>query len=244
MTHNPYNCTCNNNLPGFTPEEIIRDFIKEHNHGAKLLNANEMAKGIVAQLAKDEIRWIKALMKGGVLIATSEQATEVLKELTKPEAKAHKSRVCPECEGERIVDNFAGKKSAKSISEKGLTYYEYDCPTCQGEVQKANRPEIICLCGSTRFVDTFNEWRQKLTLDGKIVVSIELVLPRSEREDPQHSNYKVKQMLDELHLRKIDLADRVMILNVGGYIGESTRNELNYAKKIGKTITYLEEDNG
>ncbi|KKN78482.1 hypothetical protein LCGC14_0350140 [marine sediment metagenome] len=110
--------------------------------------------------------------------------------------------------------------------------------------QRLDRPKIICLCGSTRFVAIFNEWRQKLTLEGKIVVSIELVLPQSEREDPQHSNYKVKQALDELHLRKIDLADEVMILNVGGYIGESTRNELNYAMQIGKTITYLEEQDG
>ena len=100
--------------------------------------------------------------------------------------------------------------------------------------------KVICLCGSTRFVDTFNKWRKKLTLEGKIVVSIELVIPQSEREDPQHSNYKVKQMLDELHLRKIDLADEVMILNVGGYIGESTRKEIDYAENIGKPIKYLE----
>ena len=103
-----------------------------------------------------------------------------------------------------------------------------------------NKPPIVCLCGSTRFVDTFNEWRKKLTLEDKIVVSIELVLPQSEREDPQHNNYKVKQMLDELHLRKIDIADEVMILNVGGYIGESTQKELEYAQEQGKKITYLE----
>ncbi len=102
------------------------------------------------------------------------------------------------------------------------------------------RPKIVCLCGSTRFVDTFNEWRKKLTLERCIVVSIELVTTRSMEEDPQHNNHEVKQMLDELHLRKIDLADEVMILNVGGYIGESTRAELEYAQRIGKPIRYLE----
>jgi len=102
------------------------------------------------------------------------------------------------------------------------------------------KPKVVCLCGSTRFVDTFNEWRKILTLEGKIVLSIELVLPQSEREDPQHNNYQVKRMLDELHLRKIDLADEVMILNVGGYIGESTRNELNYAINRNKKVVYLE----
>jgi len=51
----------------------------------------------------------------------------------------------------------------------------------------------------------------------------------------------VKAKLDELHLRKIDLADEILVLNVGGYIGESTRNEIEYAKLIGRTIRYLEE---
>jgi len=103
-----------------------------------------------------------------------------------------------------------------------------------------NGVKVITLCGSTRFVNTFNEWRKKLTLDGKIILSIELVLPQSEREDPQHNNYKVKQMLDELHLRKIDLSDEIFVLNVGGYIGESTSQEIAYARKTGKAVKYLE----
>lgn len=103
-----------------------------------------------------------------------------------------------------------------------------------------NFPKIVCLCGSTRFIETFNEWRKKLTLEGKIVLSIELALPQSEREDPQHHDLRVKQELDEPHLRKIDLADEVMILNVGGYIGDSTRRELDYAKSKGKAIRFLE----
>ena len=104
------------------------------------------------------------------------------------------------------------------------------------------KPKVICLCGSTRFVDTFNEWRKTLTLQGNIVLSIELVLPQSEKEDPQHYNFAVKQMLDELHLRKIDLADEIMVLNVNGYIGESTSREIAYAQKIGKPVKYLEEE--
>ena len=111
---------------------------------------------------------------------------------------------------------------------------------CAVDLRKLNSTEIVCLCGSTRFIDTFNEWRQKLTLEGKIVLSVEIVTTQSKKVDPQYSNPSVKKMLDELHLRKIDLANEVMILNVGGYIGESTRNELNYAIKEGKKITYLE----
>ena len=48
-------------------------------------------------------------------------------------------------------------------------------------------------------------------------------------------------MLDDMHLRKIDLADEIFVINVGGYIGESTRREIAYAEKIGKKINYLEK---
>jgi len=102
------------------------------------------------------------------------------------------------------------------------------------------RPTIVCLCGSTRFVDTFNEWRQKLTLEGKIVLSIEIVTTQTKDNDPQHCNPEVKEMLDELHLRKIDLADEVLILNVDDYIGVSTRREIIYARTLFKPIKFLE----
>jgi hypothetical protein len=102
-------------------------------------------------------------------------------------------------------------------------------------------PLIVCLCGSTRLADTFNEWCQRLTYEGKIVLSIEIVTPQCRDNGPQFPNHELKSMLNELHLRKIDLADEVMILNVGGYIGESTRKEIEYAKNAGKTIRYLEK---
>ena len=101
--------------------------------------------------------------------------------------------------------------------------------------------KVVCLCGSTRFVDTFNEWRKILTYEAKIVLSIEIVTSQSVQTDPQHCNAELKEMLDELHLRKIDLADEVMVLNVGGYIGESTRKEITYAESIEKPIKYLEQ---
>ena len=103
-----------------------------------------------------------------------------------------------------------------------------------------NGTKVICLCGSTRFVDTFNEWRKRLTYDGKIVLSIEIVTSQSVKTDPQHNDPWLKNMLDELHLRKIELSDEVMVLNVGGYIGESTRKEIDYAESIGRPIKYLE----
>lgn len=100
------------------------------------------------------------------------------------------------------------------------------------------RPEIVCLCGSTRFKDTFAAENFRLTLDGKIVLSIGC----DAKTDAELGIDDVaKSRLDELHLRKIDLADCVHVLNVGGYIGQSTRNEINYAAKHKKPISFLEE---
>lgn len=101
----------------------------------------------------------------------------------------------------------------------------------------ADMPEIVCLCGSTRFADTFAEENLRLTLEGKIVLSIGVNVSDNALGIAQDS--EVKTRLDQLHLRKIDLADRVHVLNVGGYVGESTSREIAYAKEQGKVITWL-----
>jgi cell division protein FtsB len=111
---------------------------------------------------------------------------------------------------------------------------------CEHPIHDPGRPRIVVLCGSTRFVDQFNHWRQAFTYEGLIVLSIEIVTTQAREEDPQHVDPQRKAALDELHLRKIDLADEVMVLNVGGYIGESTRREIEYAAKLGRPIRYLE----
>lgn len=98
-------------------------------------------------------------------------------------------------------------------------------------------PKIVCLCGSGRFLKTMEQIEHKETLKGKIVLTIGC----NTKDVARHQSLaKHKQMLDELHLRKIDLADEVFILNVGGYIGESTAKELEYAKSKGKKIIFLE----
>lgn len=102
------------------------------------------------------------------------------------------------------------------------------------------KPIIVTLCGSTRFIDTFNGARQSETLKGKIVLSIEIVTSQAFKDDPRYNDPELKAMLDELHLRKIDISDEVLVLNVDGYIGESTRAEIIYAEKKGIPIHYLE----
>ena len=114
------------------------------------------------------------------------------------------------------------------------------CTAHPDHCNSGSRPRIVVLCGSTRFVDTFNEWRKRLTYEGKIVLSIEIVTTQARDRDPQHVDPERKARLDELHLRKIDLADEVLVLNVGGYIGDSTRHEIEYANERGRPIRYLE----
>jgi hypothetical protein len=108
---------------------------------------------------------------------------------------------------------------------------------------KAAMPEIVVLCGSTRFYDMFQAANYDLTMLGKIVLSVGFY-PHSKAEHGHgegvgHDSTE-KVALDELHKRKIDLADRVYVLNVGGYIGESTRGEIDYAIAHGKPVDYLE----
>lgn len=100
-----------------------------------------------------------------------------------------------------------------------------------------NRPVVVCLCGSTRFKDAYIQAARNETLDGKIVLSVGLF----GHEEGLDMDGPTKKMLDELHLRKIDLADEVLVLNVGDYVGQSTAREIEYAKNRGKTIRYLEQ---
>lgn len=111
----------------------------------------------------------------------------------------------------------------------------------QADVPQPPRPKIICLCGSTRFIETFAIKTWELEREGFIVLGCTL-LPLSYCKVASHFGEATgtKAQCDELHLRKIDLADEVLVLNVGGYIGESTRNEVAYAIMHNKPVNYLE----
>ena len=96
--------------------------------------------------------------------------------------------------------------------------------------------KIITLCGSTRFKNEFLQVQKDLSLRGYIVISVGLFGHRGDEEVWQPG---VKEMLGDMHLRKIDLADEIYVINVDGYIGESTRREINYAQQTGKKVNYL-----
>lgn len=99
--------------------------------------------------------------------------------------------------------------------------------------------KVITLCGSTKFKNEFLETQKKLTLDGNIVISVGLFGHSGDNEVWANNT---KPMLDDMHKAKIDMADEIFVINVNGYIGDSTKSEIEHAKQKGKTIRYLEDE--
>lgn len=95
---------------------------------------------------------------------------------------------------------------------------------------------VITLCGSIKFKDEFMKIQEKLTLEGNIVLTPNFF--NSIRKEEITS--ETKKMLDEMHRQKIDMSNEIYVINYGGYIGESTQAEIEYAKAKGKNISYLE----
>lgn len=105
--------------------------------------------------------------------------------------------------------------------------------------------KVITLCGSTRFKNEFIEVQKRLTLEGNIVISVGLFGHSGDNDVwegmSEDTVTSTKEMLDDMHKRKIDMADEIFVINVGGYIGDSTKSEIEYAKATGKDIKYLEK---
>ena len=98
------------------------------------------------------------------------------------------------------------------------------------------RYKVITLCGSTKFKEAFTETQKRLTLQGNIVISVGLF---GHFGDNEVWTQGTKEMLDDMHKRKIDMADEIYVINVGGYIGSSTKSEIEYARATGKDVNYL-----
>lgn len=97
--------------------------------------------------------------------------------------------------------------------------------------------KVITLCGSTKFKDDFIEQQKRLTLEGNIVISVGLF---GHAGDNEVWTEGTKEMLDDMHKRKIDMADEIFVINKNGYIGNSTKSEIEYALKTGKKVNYME----
>ena len=108
-----------------------------------------------------------------------------------------------------------------------------------------NRPKVVTLCGSSRFPEAFHLANLHLTMQGHIVISLGAFAhadqPAGARfllSDGDESTTQ-KRSIDELHFRKIDLADEIFVVNVGGYVGDSTRREIAYAEAAGKVVNWM-----
>lgn len=153
------------------------------------------------------------------------------------------------------------KKDLESIPEGSelLCWYEklFDSmilkgicsPSGEGKPVKAffkegvveSKPKIVTLCGSTRFTSEMMREAWRLTVSGVICIHWNIL---ESKEAFSHGAERdgVKEIVDALYLHKIAMADEVRVVNVGGYIGDSTRTELRHAKKLGKPITWMEPD--
>ena len=104
--------------------------------------------------------------------------------------------------------------------------------------------KVVTLCGSTKFKDQFMQVQKELTLKGYIVISVGIFGHSGDNEVWENMDEgtltKTKEMLDDMHKRKIDMADEIFVINVNGYIGESTKSEIQYALNKGKKVNYLE----
>lgn len=98
------------------------------------------------------------------------------------------------------------------------------------------KPTIVCLCGSTKFKEAFEKAIFEESCKGNIVLSVACF---THAEKIQLTSEQ-KETFDKLHFSKVELADEILVINVGGYIGSSTQNEINLATKLSKTIRYLE----
>ncbi len=152
-----------------------------------------------------------------------------------------------------MITKAAAREIAK-LAIQAYLYFESETDTEHAEELAiksfdndffSNQPTIVCLCGSTRFWRLFQQAGLAETMAGRIVLSIGAAsgtddehfgnLPRDEYD-------RVKEQLDQLHLRKIDLCDEVLVLDQEKYIGASTARELAYAQKLGKHVRYWSEE--
>ena len=104
--------------------------------------------------------------------------------------------------------------------------------------------KVITLCGSTKFKEVFIRFQKELTLKGNIVLSPTIFTQNGDEEllenMAEETLKKTKEMLNDIHKRKIEMSEEIFVINPNGYIGESTKLEINYAINLGKKVNYLE----
>lgn len=100
------------------------------------------------------------------------------------------------------------------------------------------KPRIVCLCGSSRFKEAFEQAAETETLAGRIVLSLG-IFSRAKGVELTEEQVALQHWL---HRHRIDLADELLVVNPGGYVGKSTQDEIDYARAQGKTVRWLVGD--
>lgn len=100
-------------------------------------------------------------------------------------------------------------------------------------------PKIVCLCGSTKFKEAFIQANFEKTMAGEVVLTVGWFSHTD--AETYFPTEQEKTQLDWLHKQKILLADYIYVLNVGGYVGDSTRSEIEFAIAVNKPVVYLED---
>lgn len=116
----------------------------------------------------------------------------------------------------------------------------------------ASKPEtddvdVVCICGSTSFSDQHAIARWELECTGEHICLMINYLPEwyaekqgwGDHMDHHGESAGCKEELDDLHFHKIDMADWVLVVNPDDYIGDSTANEIEYAREQGKTVRFV-----
>jgi hypothetical protein len=116
-----------------------------------------------------------------------------------------------------------------------LDRYEEQIAALKAAIKERFTAPVVCICGSTKFKQSWISENARLTGEGNIVLAVGLW----GHHERQYPDAEMKQALDALHKRKIDLCDWVWVLDVGSYIGESTRGEIEYASALGRPVRYL-----
>lgn len=224
----------------------------------------EMRRTEKAEAERDEARrlhaeWDRLLATQTEALRTTEAERDAArKELAETEER--EAACCPEdvgfdeCIATLRKELGAARKEAEDLErqrdEVGQTATLLDldrmdavdrADRAEAALREAERPRIVCLCGSTRFMQAFQEANLRETIAGRIVLSVGCNT-KSDADIMVAGGMTPaeKEALDALHKRKIDLADEILVLNVGGYIGSSTRSEIAHARATGKPIRWLE----
>lgn len=152
--------------------------------------------------------------------------------MTTPDVTTYSNTICPKCHGAEVVWNLDPKENTDLECLK--CHHKFNAPT----IKIKHSFPTITLCGSTRFRDTFLYLQKELTLAGFIVISVGCFGHYEIGEEAKRIEDN-KKMLDEIHKRKIDMSDAIYVINPGGYIGNSTQSEIEYAKMNNKEVYYL-----